>query len=156
MIFQDKCDQGREKLTELSLILAEKNHCPGKRNSFYEELESFEDTVDEPKKVEPKSFADIMKLAKASKKDESKEIKSVPVVHVKKVMSTPADRVETRDANLKESAVKAKYDVRAIQHKARQIQDSCSRDRERISAVLKIHGAERDRLNQVGAQVTLM
>ena len=112
--------------------------------------------MDEPKKNEPKSFADIMKLAKAPKKEEIKEIKSIPVVNVKKVLSTPADRAETRDANLKESAVKAKYDVRAIQHKARQIQDSCIKDRERISAVLAVHGAERERLNQVGLQVTLL
>merc|ERR1719507_822415 len=104
-----------------------------------EEQEQEQEEEDPPKKQEPLSFAEIMKLAKAPKVEKKKELK--PILKV-----TKAPKMTKEE--MKEKFTQLKYEVRSINHKGQQLQDNCFKDRGRIEQVLKVTLAEVDRLKE--------
>ena len=121
------------------LRIADKEANSGDRSSFYEELEDVEETVDEPEVKAPLSFAEILSLSKGPKVEVKKQPKSILKKKVKKV---PIDKTKSPEERVKEQYQKMKYQVRSIEHKGRQLQDTLIKDKERVSSLEKLALAE--------------
>ena len=128
---QDKCDSSLLESKDRLLRNASKD--------LQEEEQEQEQEEEPPKKQEPLSFAEIMKLAKAPKVEKKKELK--PILKVTKAPKMTKEEI-------KEKFTQLKYEIRSINHKGQQLHDNCLKDRGRIDHVLKVTLAEVDRLKE--------
>lgn len=154
---QDKCEQKQKESKQLRSQIAQKE---GKQGSFDEELEEKVEEV--PKKVEvyeekkPLSFADILRIRKTAKSEETKKESNVCEVSTKKVEPEIVDIRKMDKVKLKEYISKIKYEIRSVEHKRGQMHDKVKKDSARISVILERSKEEMNKLQKIDSEAEVL